>query len=210
MKRKIVFKLFVCILVVISMSQTSQYVFAHSSSQEDILAKSYNSFNGGYYIGGDNVGWSIDEGIHTNGTTVTYSFDYLDQYLTDTYRMYVTMGANYWSGTVTITNKTDGSGTGKISTYSNPNTYTIAFFGEYSSNSYGHLTSWKIKMNRAKTVTPRVLAHEFGHAIGLNDLNSSNKLMYGYSGGTATSATSSDLWGAKVITGAHYSHAWGY
>lgn len=79
MKRKIVFKLFVCILVVISMSQTSQYVFAHSSSQEDILAKSYNSFNGGYYIGGDNVGWSIDEGIHTNGTTVTYSFDYLDQ-----------------------------------------------------------------------------------------------------------------------------------
>lgn len=38
MKRKIVFKLFVCILVVISMSQTSQYVFAHSSSQEDILA----------------------------------------------------------------------------------------------------------------------------------------------------------------------------
>lgn len=213
MKRKSIIKTIVSMLVVVLMLQISPYAFAHSSSQEGILAKTYHSTYGGYYIGGEDVGWSIDEDYHTNGTTLTYSFSTSDSYLSSTYKSYVTTGASRWSGTMTITNKTDGSGTGEISTYNDPNTNTVAKFCEYTSNSSGHLTSWKIKMNRAKTVTATTLAHEFGHAIGLNDLyddQNVNKLMYGISSRTVTSPTTSDKWGAKVITGVHFSHTWGY
>jgi len=188
--------------------------FAHSTFQEGILSKSYigGSYNE-YYIGGDDFGWSIDEGFHTNGTTLTYSFSSSDSYLTSTYKSYVTNGASKWSGTVTITNMTNGTGTGLIRTFNNPNTSAVAWFTNFSANSSGHLTSWVIEMNRSKTQSSTVLAHEFGHAIGLNDLyarKSSNKLMYGYTSGTATGPTSSDKWGAKVITGVHSSHTWGY
>lgn len=213
MKRKFMFKAVVYILAVFLMLQTSPYAFAHSSSQEGILAKSYMAEYEGYYIGGEDVGWSIDEGIHTNGTTLTYSFLSSDSYLTSEYRSYVTSGASKWSGTVTITNKTDGSGTGKIGTVYDPNTYIVAAFCNFSTNSSGHLTSWQILMNRAYDQSATILAHELGHAIGLNDLyasKNSGKLMYGYTGGTATGPTSSDKWGAKVITGVHSSHSWGY
>ena len=43
-------------------------------SQEGILAKTYIPEYGGYYIGGESVGWSIDESIHTNGNVQTYQF----------------------------------------------------------------------------------------------------------------------------------------
>lgn len=180
MKKKALRKAFAYILAVILMLQSCPCVFAHSNSQEGILAKSYHSEYGGYYIGGENVGWSIDENNHTNGTTLTYSFSSSDSNLTSTYKSYVTAGASKWSGTVTITNKTDGSGTGTISTFSDSNSSTIAEFCDYKSDSSGHLTKWKIRMNRAKTVTAKALAHEFGHAIGLNDLyesKNSGKLM---------------------------------
>lgn len=202
-----------CILVVALLLQSSPCVFAHSSSQEGILAKSYLAQYDGYYIGGEDVGWSIDEGFHTNGTTITYSFSSTDPYLTSAYKSYVTTAANKWKNTVTITNKTDGSGTGLISTFHNPNTDIVAVFRNYSANSSGHLIAWQIQMNRAYTQTASILAHEFGHVIGLNDLyasKNSGKLMYGFTSGTASSPTSSDKWGAKVITGAHSSHSWGY
>lgn len=60
MKRKSIIKTIVSMLVVVLMLQISPYAFAHSSSQEGILAKTYHSTYGGYYIGGEDVGWSID------------------------------------------------------------------------------------------------------------------------------------------------------
>lgn len=213
MKKKLIFKSALFILLMVIVFQTCPHAFAHPSSQEGILAKTYLAQYGDDYIGGEDVGWSIDENYHTNGTTLTYSFSSSDSYLTSTYKSYVTSGASKWSGTVTIINKTDGSGTGEISTYYDPDTYTVAKFCNYSANSSGHLISWQIKMNRAWTQSATILAHELGHAIGLNDLyasKNSGKLMYGYTSGTATGPTSSDKWGAKVITGAHTNHTWGY
>lgn len=214
MKQKILYKLMICLLVVIMVTQTNPLALAHSISQEGILAKTpVGGGYTGYYIGGDNVGWSIDEDFHTNGASLTYHFSNSDSYLSSQYKAYVTNGASKWSGTVTITQKSYGSGTGEICTFYNASSGVYAAFDDYKANSSGHLTSWKIMMNRARALDSTILAHEFGHAIGLNDLygsQSTGKLMYGYISGTATGPTTSDKWGAKVITGVHSTHTWGY
>lgn len=201
------------IALVFAMSLVCTNVLAHSSSQEGILERYYDSEDHTYYIGSEEAGWIIDESCHTNGTSITYSFDTSDIYLTDTYKSYTTTGASRWSGTVTITNKEDGTGQGKISTVNSVSLPYNAQLRSYTTNSSGHLTKWEIVINRAKTVNAVTLAHEFGHAIGLNDLyasKNSDKLMYGAATGTATRPTTADKWGAKVITGVHSSHTWGY
>lgn len=158
------------------------------------------------------VGWLVDESSHTNGSSLTYSFTN-DPYLTKSLQDCVREGASKWAGTVTITNRTDGSGVGKISTYSNPRDEAVAKTGWYIEDSSGHRIDWEIQINRAHTVTSTTLAHEFGHAIGLKALYSSTdrgKLMYGYENRTVTSPANSDKWGAKFITGQHTNHVWGY
>lgn len=202
----------VILLMCLTVTMTAS---AHSSSQEGILATSIVPEYGDSksYIGGDDFGWRIDEDCHTNGTTLTYSFSPSDPYLTDSYKSYVTNGASKWSGTVSIYEIIDGHGAGTIRTFSDPRINTIAQFINPNIDSSGHLLSWVIEMNRSKPQSATVLAHEFGHAIGLLDLygsKSSNKLMYGYASGTVTGLTTSDIWGARVITGVHTSHTWGY
>ena len=67
--------------------------------------------------------------------------------------------------------------------------------------------------NYASIMSKQILAHEFGHVIGLRDLyQATNKLqiMYGYTGGSATAPSVYDKAGAKMITGQHTTHTWGY
>lgn len=203
------------ILMVVLILQLVPCASAHLYSQENILAKSYNEKKKKYYIGGEAVGWFIDEDYHTNGTTLTYSFSTDDPYLLDRYKTYTRDGASMWSGTVNIVCKTDGTGTGLISTMplTDDNTDIVAQCCNYKADSSGHFKSWEIKLNRAHLQSANTLAHEFGHAIGLKDMyadRNRDKLMYGYESRTATGPTTSDKWGAKVITGVHSSHTWGY
>jgi hypothetical protein len=154
---------------------------AHTTKQSTII-------NWGEYSG-----WDIDESNHTNGNTLYYKFDSTDTYLNSTYKKYVTDGAALWNPTILISENPNAIGT--ISTFYYDNTGIIAAFGEFSSDSSGHLTSWKIKMNRAKAVNKIILAHEFGHAIGLlhvNDISNSDKLMYKNNSTTATAPTAAD------------------
>lgn len=214
MKRRTMFRcLTYIIILMVFVIQNSPYALAHSSSQDGILSKTYISQYQGYYIGGEDVGWSIDEEHHTNGTTIAFAFMDWDRNLTDAHRSYTIAGASLWGGTITITNVTDGSDTGLICTFNSPNTGIIAKTNRSVVDSSGHLINWEIQLNRSYTQSARVLAHEFGHVIGLNDLyesRNSGKLMYGYATGSATGPTSSDRWGAKVITGVHVQHTWGY
>lgn len=211
--RKSLHNLLILLLLTFIMLKFPQDVFAHPSSQANVLAQSYHAKYKGYYIGGERVGWSIDERLHTNGTTITYSFLTSDPYLTNLYKGFVTTGASRWRGIVNIVNKTDGSGTGKISTYNDPESGVTAHFCEARADRAGHLTSWSIKINRAYQISATTLSHEFGHVIGLNDLydeSNNNKLMYGYSNKVVSYPTALDKCGAEVITGVHRSHTWGY
>lgn len=191
-------------------------VFAHPSPQAGILAKTYMGTNGydDYYVGGEVQGWSIRENMHTNGTTINYFFYTGAQAPNATQKEITRRGAGMWAGTVTINEVPEGtSGAGRVYAY-NGGTYDgYATFCEQTTVNT-HLTSWSIKINNNKNATAVTLAHEFGHAIGLNDLYedyNANKLMYGYEPTcTATGPTDLDKWGARVITGEHTSHTWGY
>lgn len=211
------------LLAILFALQFGVVVSAHPYSQKGILAETYiderySGYYGRYCVGGDAVGWRIMEERHTNGTTQTYSFDTSDENLTATLKGYVRAGAAMWGDVVNIVEKTDGSGMGRI--YVDPYDNTSAnanFLADlgYCTDGNGHLTSWSIKMNlnNIANVNATTLAHEFGHMIGLTDLYeeaSINKLMYGYSNRTAPSPTALDKWGARVITGVHTSHSWGY
>ncbi len=67
----------------------------------------------------------------------------------------------------------------------------------------GHVTKWHIEINMAyyDERTVETIAHEFGHAIGLNDLYESyntDNLMYGYKVERTVAAPSmQDIWGQK-------------
>ena len=206
MKKNLACRLFL-ILLSLSIMLSLPIAYAHPPAQEGVVR------------GGEDVGWSIDENCHTNGSTITYNFDTTDPNIIEAYRSYVSFGASMWSEVVTITKKTDGTAKGIISTSnsasSNLGTDDIArFAGTYDSN--GHLTRWTIKLNLKykSKFNSRIMAHEFGHVIGLCDVReskNSGKIMYGsYDSWTVNLLTDSDKWGARVITGNHSSHSFAY
>ncbi len=222
MKRSSIVQMAIHMVVVFFVFMFGTEVFAHPFSQEGILAKTYVGHSGIYYdnyfIGGDTVGWRIHEARHTNGTTLTYYFLSGPNAPTEEMKAQTRDGARLWNGTVTIRETNDTSGTGVIRVSGDLDTDVCAECCNLipSNDGTGHLTSWSILLNPDPNVTVDdiTLAHEFGHAIGLVDLyasKSTNKLMYGARlGRTATGPTNLDKWGAKVITGVHTTHTWGY
>lgn len=158
---------------------------------------------------GESYGYWIDCKNHQADKYFTYN---TAKSMETDYVVYVTMGAARWNstGVVSISRIYPASPdyNGYIHTYTDRNTDVVAAFYNYDHDSSGHLTKWSVRMN--KTIMDKrsheqnriTMAHEFGHAIGLNDLEASynrNKLMYGYSNRTASSPTSKDIEGAKQI-----------
>lgn len=182
----------------------SASVTAHTNSQAGILEQEYIAEYERYGIGGEEIGWSVDEEFHIGQTAFQYVFSEVPTAIQVKFRT----AASMWSEVATITEST--SATGTVDWFNDPTDSAVAIFIPISVNeNTGHLTQWAIYINLAYTITPRVLAHELGHVIGLNDLykkGNSGLLMYGYTSGTATAPTESDLWGAKVILGIHTTH----
>ena len=215
MNCKHLLKLCSCILAFLILIQANIHASAHSTSQAGILAKYYIGNNNcpykGWYIGGEDVGWGINESAHASNSTITYSFSN-DPKLSSTLKSYVRSGAAKWSGTATINEKLDGTGVGSIMTFYNGES-NIAALTAISAGNNGHLVWFDMSINRAKTISAVTIAHEFGHALGLTDLyegENVNKLMYYTQASTANNPTTADKRGARVITGQHISHLWAY
>lgn len=194
-------------------------VGAHPAKQNNVLKSEYHSVYGGYYVGGESVGWSIDENNHNGSPYLYYTWKSGDACLTAARKNNFIAAAAKWSPCGNISYDPSGGGNtyqaGKLGTFNpGPGSGTVAQFYGYSSDAQGHLYYWKIDMNWTKSYSnadwAEILAHEFGHAFGLNDLynsSNSNKLMYGYTNGTATRPTATDIKGFNVITGKHTTHS---
>lgn len=175
-----------------------------------ITANAHSSLQGSIISWGESIGWSIDESYHTNTLTVKYEVGYLSQSVR--YRNYISEGADKWRSLITFT-ESSSNPVGEIySKYIHDNPDAFALFTNPTANSSGHLTSWEIQINDSNSddISSAVLAHEFGHVIGLNDLyasNNRNKLMYPYEARTVSSPTSYDITGARVILGLHTTHS---
>lgn len=217
MYRKIRFSLVLALGLIIAISNAS-LVSAHTTSQEGILKADHYVY-GGWYIGSESIGWSIDEDYHNGSTTLYYKWKSGDPYLTTVRKGWYQTAAAKWASCGTVAYSTSlAKGTFGTFTASTSEMGTIAKFYDFTANSSGHLTAWKIDMNWkiSSSYTDEkwatFLAHEMGHAYGLNDLysmtspNNKSKLMYGFYDGTATGPTTTDLNGFSVITGVHSYH----
>lgn len=191
---------------------------AHPSSQEGILQKEYMpspDYNG-YYIGGEKVGWFIDESCHSANGAISYR---IASGTSSSAQTKMVNGAALWNNAsnspVTFTQVSSG-GTGLFQAVSMGSGIKAVFDPLSVNSNNGHLTSWRIRLNSdyLGSINAVTVAHELGHVIGLNDLyelSNKNKLMYKTDvGRTATAPHAADIRGAEVITGAHISHTWSY
>ena len=210
MKRIIALSIFTALLLVVCLP-----VSAHSNLLGTTFDKTTRDNK--TYVGSEAIGWMIDESCHTNGQHFTYK---CAAGMSPSLINLIANGANKWGNNDPFKIEYDSTsiGTVMVSAQVIPNAW--AEFCCISKDSSGHLTSWIIKLNSAKIsdITSLIIAHEFGHVFGLNDLYSTsnnNKLMYYYHDPdnnipNVTGPTSKDKWGAKVITGYHTSHSWEY
>ena len=226
---KIFLNLSLTLMFVVS---TALVVNAHTTKQNNTLqSNTITQYGDGVlYVGGESVGWSIAETRHAGTAssgvmTMTYKWGTSNTAYRDCYRA----GAKLWQSCGNIVE--NSSSTNTLGNFYQPPTpaggIPSAKFYDYAVNSTtGHLTSWKISLNEylgsiySKEKWATVLAHEFGHAFGLNDLfredslvltnaiYNRNKLMFGYDDArTATKPTTADVNGFNVITGIHTTHS---
>ncbi len=93
-----IISLFICLTILFSTT-----VSAHSTSQAGILDEQYISEYEDTYIGGENVGWSIDESLHIGNVTFYFMFsEEAGMQVPASLKQVVRNGALLWSGTASI------------------------------------------------------------------------------------------------------------
>ena len=215
----------VCIFLVAPLFHT--HAQAHNSSQkgtlaEEYIAASYGTAYGQYFVGGESVGWSINENQHlaSKGIVVTFKRSDLDKIFTeeflesnDIFKL-LEDAAKLWSPYVSF-QKVDDTAVahGTVRGINDPSLYTFAAIDSTSPDTDGHLSgkpSWVMVINVGKVIEKTTLAHEVGHVIGLNDLyqhRNYNRIMCGFEDMRLPLAPSyMDIKGAEVILGEHTTH----
>lgn len=176
-------------------------LFASLFSLNTTQAHTGNTCN----AGSENVGWMINCGV-PNGHAGTTAINYNTNSANSKYTAYATTGASRWNNTGVVSIRSSISASNSVSDYSQSGVSTVASVRSTVNQFTGHKTGWTMRFNRAimdgrsDAQNRGTATHEFGHTIGLRDLqrfDNTSKLMYGYSSRTATSPTTTDITGAR-------------
>ncbi len=206
-KRSLVYVVLMAFLISSFMLVT---VLAHTVIQTNILQVEYSPRYQRYFTGGEQIGWMIDERSHAGTTSIKYRYG---SGMTDELKSKISTGASMWSA---VTNIQHSIFSGNVIKVQQGDTDVVASVTIQSvDEDTHHITRWEMNINQhhLASVTPDVIAHEFGHVIGLADLYeeyNQDKIMYGINTENFLSPTQQDLWGAKVILGIHSDHMWSY
>ena len=218
-------RILVCMAVLFILAIQHASINAHPSTQAHLLGNyshcHYDEFGTPVFVsglGGEHVKWGIHEDHHTNGTSLYYRFASQTS-PSAANQMKVTTGATYWrecGGYITNvgTAYVPGAVVGLVEDIYDSRLQMVAGVtcNNGDDDSMGHRIRWKLHINTyySQYFSNATIAHEFGHAYGLNDLYSAaNKdtLMYGISDRTVVAPQrSSDIKGWRVITGRHTTH----
>lgn len=198
-----------CLCILLS----TQPLFAHTTSQSSLFESTYVESLEVYCLGTEEIGWILNEHCHI-GSGTEFHFRITNDEGLDvltTLQEEIIYGAELWAPYVQITTNTTSDN--HIYLTSSLSMNYLALFICYNDNTYGHHANWDILLNTKQqgNLDRSAIAHELGHAIGLSDLSesiNSDKLMYLSNYCTATAPTTSDIWGAKIITGQHSTHTW--
>ena len=157
--------------------------------------------------GSEDHGWIIRSLHHNANKNLNYNWDNSDPNISS-YMTMVYSGAFKWNSVGGNITQSSSSGN-LIKTYYDPGTTTVAYCGNYTYNTTTwHTSRFDICINRFHVPSTSfdnntLLAHEFGHAFGLLDMQqpkNQNKLMYGFTSWTITGPTYYDEVGFNLIT----------
>ena len=177
-----------------------------------VVASAHSPNHDTLVSGGERVGWSLGSS-HIGDFSGAYFYDSFNTSLTSSLKSITNSGASMWSSYKSFYQVGEHQGLGEIITENKVNNVIATFYCFNVDSSNNHFNGkWFIRINLHKigVYTSTVAAHEFGHAIGLDDLTSSsnnNKLMYYSNATSASGPTTADKMGAQIMMGTH-THYW--
>ena len=141
-------------------------VLAHPNSVVSIFDN-----NGNSDVGSEEIGWRINETFHLNTTAITFKIDdTTNGGFTSSQKTAIKNGFAKWNNSpLSVTESSTASGTIVNDPNMDPNLF-CQIIG--TPNSYGHVSSWTMKLNTTYSITQKKVARELGHVIGLRIQNS--------------------------------------
>ncbi len=190
-------------------------ISVNSSALDSILSGDYFYYSednpdNGFHVCAEDRSWVINTSYYINSTHVTYS---ISDDFTQSEKAIINSAEGMWASVMNFENKQDGTGWGQILKISElpPGKMVKATLYHYPGSTT--LSNWNIEVPDYVDIDTAMLAHEFGHVIGLLDLpdiEHINNIMYKAANSPTKTPTQQDLWGAKVVLGIHNIHNWVY